>query len=362
VKALREIGIQPDIILCRTSRFLTPQVKEKIALFCNVEKDAVITAKDVGSIYEVPRVFHQEGLDERLVELLNIWTGRPNLRSWDRLVKRLKNPKRSTTIAVVGKYVHLKDSYKSLHEALIHGGIANDCRVDLLYVDSERLEKERPDELLKGVRGILVPGGFGQRGIEGKIRAVRYARDKKIPFFGICLGMQAAVIEFARNVAGLKRANSSEFDTDTASPVIYLMEQWLDRKKVIQKRNVDSDKGGTMRLGAYPCKLEGDSFALRAYNRKMISERHRHRYEFNNGYQDLLTRAGLKVSGVSPDGELVEIIELEGHPWFLGCQFHPEFKSHPMDPHPLFRDFIRASLGDQGPVKPRRRAKARISR
>ena len=348
VKALREIGIQPDIILCRTSRFLTPQVKEKIALFCNVEKDAVITAKDVESIYEVPIVFHQEGLDDRLVELLNIWTGRPNLRPWDRLVKKLKHPKRSASIAVVGKYVHLKDSYKSLHEALSHGGIANDCRIDLNYVDSERMERERTDELLKGVGGILVPGGFGQRGIEGKIKAVQYARENKIPFFGICLGMQAAVIEFARNVAGLKRAHSSEFDNNTTAPVIYLMEQWVDQTKVVQKRDIHSDKGGTMRLGAYPCKLEEWSLAFRAYNRKMIWERHRHRYEFNNGYREMLTKSGLKVSGLSPDGDLVEIMELKDHPWFLGCQFHPEFKSHCMDPHPLFRDFIRASLGCQG--------------
>jgi CTP synthase len=348
VKALREIGIQPDIILCRTSRFLTPQVKEKIALFCNVDKDAVITAKDVESIYEVPAVFYQEGLDDRLVELLNIWTGRPNLSPWERLVKRVKNPKRSTSIGVVGKYVHLKDSYKSLHEALIHGGIANDCRVDLNYVDSERLEKERVEELLKEASGILVPGGFGQRGIEGKIKAVQYARENRIPFFGICLGMQAAVIEFARNMVGLKGAHSSEFDRDTTAPVIYLMEQWVDRNKVVQKRDIHSDKGGTMRLGAYPCKLEERSLAFRAYNRKMIWERHRHRYEFNNGYKDVLTKAGLKVSGISPDGELVEIVELRGHPWFLGCQFHPEFKSHAMDPHPLFRDFIKASLGSKG--------------
>ncbi len=348
VKALREIGIQPDILLCRTSRFLTPQVKEKIALFCNVEKDAVITAKDVESIYEVPVAFHQEGLDNRLVELLNIWTGRPNLRPWDRLVKKLNNPKRSASIAVVGKYVHLKDSYKSLHEALIHGGIANDCRVNLNYVDSERIEKEKADGLLKGAHGILVPGGFGQRGIEGKIKAVQYARKNKIPFFGICLGMQAAVIEFARNVAGLKRANSSEFDINTTAPVIYLMEQWVDREKVVQKRDIHSDKGGTMRLGAYPCKLVERSLALRAYNKKMIWERHRHRYEFNNGYREMLTKSGLKVSGLYPDGDLVEVIELGDHPWFLGCQFHPEFKSHPMDPHPLFRDFIKASLGNQG--------------
>ncbi|MFQ5841519.1 MAG: CTP synthase [Thermodesulfobacteriota bacterium] len=358
VKALREIGVQPDILLCRTSRYLTPQVKEKIALFCNVEKDAVITAKDVESIYEVPIVFHQEGLDDRLVALLNIWTGRPNLRPWDRLVKKVKNPKRSTSIAVVGKYVHLKDSYKSLHEALIHGGIGNDCRVDLNYVDSEKLETEKAAELLKGAHGILVPGGFGQRGIEGKIKAVKYARENEIPFFGICLGMQAAVIEFARNMVGLKKANSSEFDTDTAAPVIYLMEEWVDRKKVLQRRDIHSEKGGTMRLGAYPCKLEEKSLALRAYNRKMIWERHRHRYEFNNGYREMLTKSGLKVSGVSPDGDLVEIIELEGHPWFLGCQFHPEFKSHPMDPHPLFRDFIRASLRNQrgdSPGKQKRR-------
>jgi CTP synthase len=361
VKALREIGIQPDIILCRTSRFLTPQVKDKIALFCNVDKGSVITAKDVESIYEVPIVFHQEGLDGRLVELLNIWTGRPNLRPWDRLVKKLRNPKRSTSIAVVGKYVHLKDSYKSLHEALIHGGIANDCRVDLNYVDSERLEKEKVAELLRGADGILVPGGFGQRGIEGKFKAAKYARENKIPYFGICLGMQAGVIEFARNVAGLKRANSSEFDNDTTAPVIYLMEQWVDRDKVTQKRDIHSDKGGTMRLGAYPCKLEEGSLALRAYNRKMIWERHRHRYEFNNGFRDLLTKAGLRVSGTSPDGELVEMIELDGHPWFLGCQFHPEFKSHPMDPHPLFREFIRASLGDKGmgSGKVRRRRRSR---
>ena len=348
VKALREIGIQPDIILCRTSRFLTPEVKEKIALFCNVDKDAVITAKDVESIYEVPIVFHQEGLDDRLVKLLNIWTGRPNLGPWERLVKKLNSPKRSTSIAVVGKYVHLKDSYKSLHEALVHGGISNDCRVELDYVDSERLEKERPGELLKGAKGILVPGGFGQRGIEGKIKAVQYARENRIPYFGICLGMQAAVVEFARHVAGLKKAHSSEFDLNTPAPVIYLMEEWVDRDKVVQKRDIHSEKGGTMRLGAYPCKLEEGSLAFRAYNRKMIWERHRHRYEFNNGYKEMLTKSGLKVSGLSPDGELVEIIELKGHPWFLGCQFHPEFKSRSMDPHPLFRDFIRASLGRRG--------------
>jgi CTP synthase len=359
VKALREIGIQPDILLCRTSRHLTSQVKEKIALFCNVEKDAVITAKDVESIYEVPIVFHQEGLDNRLVELLNIWTGRPNLRAWDRLVKKVKNSKRSTCIAVIGKYVHLRDSYKSLHEALIHGGIANDCRVDLNYVDSESLEKDKVAGLLKGAHGILVPGGFGQRGIEGKIKAVQYARENKIPFFGICLGMQAAVIEFARNMVGLKKANSSEFDTDTAAPVIYLMEQWVDRERVVQKRDIHSDKGGTMRLGAYPCKLERNSLARRAYNRKMIWERHRHRYEFNNGYREVLTKSGLKVSGLSPDGDLVEIIELEDHPWFLGCQFHPEFKSHPTDPHPLFRDFIKASLGSHGGKRSGKRMRKR---
>jgi CTP synthase len=344
VKELREIGIQPDILLCRTDRILSPDIKGKIALFCNVDKDAVITAKNVETVYEVPIVFYQEGLDEKIVEKLNIWTGRPNLKGWERIVKRIKHPRFETTIAVVGKYVSLVESYKSLTEALTHGGIANDAKVNLKYVDSEQVDKEGPEHLLKGADGILVPGGFGTRGIEGKIKAIQFAREKKIPYFGICLGMQCAVIEISRHCGGLKGANSMEFDPHTPHPVIYLIEEWVDRNQVTQKRNVDSAKGGTMRLGLYPCRLEEGSLALEAYNKKLIYERHRHRYEFNNAYLDILKKTGLLLSGVSPDKELVEIVELKDHPWFLGCQFHPEFRSKPMDPHPLFREFIKASL------------------
>ena len=344
VKELREIGIQPDILLCRTDRFLSPEIKSKIALFCNVDKDAVITAKNVETVYEVPILFHQEGLDEKIVEKLNIWTGRPNLQGWERIVKRMKQPRSETMIAVVGKYVGLIESYKSLSEALIHGGIANDTKVNLKYVDSEQVDKEGPEHLLKETNGVLVPGGFGTRGIEGKIKAIQYAREKRIPYFGICLGMQCAVIEIARHCAGLKGANSQEFDAHTPHPVIYLMEEWVDRNQVVQKRSCDSEKGGSMRLGAYPCRLEEGSLALEAYNKKLISERHRHRYEFNNAFQDSLGKAGMVFSGVSPDKGLVEIVELKDHPWFLGCQFHPEFKSKPGDPHPLFREFIKASL------------------
>jgi CTP synthase len=352
VKELREIGIQPDILLCRTDRLLSPDVKAKIALFCNVDKDAVITAKNVETVYEVPLVFHQEGLDEKIVEKLNIWTGRPNLRGWERIVKKAKHPRFETTIAVVGKYVGLVESYKSLTEALTHGGIANDARVNLKYIDSEQVEKEGPEHFLKEANGVLVPGGFGTRGIEGKIKAIQYAREKRIPFFGICLGMQCAVIEIARHCAGLKGANSQEFDSHTPHPVIYLIEEWVDRNQVVQKRTCDSEKGGSMRLGSYPCRLEEGSLALEAYNKKLISERHRHRYEFNNAYMDILRKSGMVFSGTSPDKGLVEIIELKGHPWFLGCQFHPEFKSKPMDPQPLFREFIRASI--------RRRKKTKI--
>jgi CTP synthase len=344
VKELREIGIQPDILLCRTDRMLSPDIKAKIALFCNVDKDAVITAKNVETVYEVPVVFHQEGLDEKIVEKLNIWTGRPNLKGWERVVKKVKHPRFETTIGVVGKYVSLVESYKSLTEALIHGGIANDARVNLRYIDSEQVEKEGPERFLKEANGILVPGGFGTRGIEGKIKAIQYAREKQIPYFGICLGMQCAVIEISRHCAGLKGANSSEFDIHTSHPVIYLLEEWMDRDQIAQRRSSDTPKGGTMRLGSYPCRLGEGSLALEAYNKKLIYERHRHRYEFNNTYMDILGKAGMTFSGVSPDKGLVEIIELKGHPWFLGCQFHPEFRSKPMDPHPLFREFIKASL------------------
>ncbi len=345
VKELRSIGIQPDILLCRTNKYLPQEIKAKIALFCNVTVDEVITAKDVECIYEVPLVFHKEGLDQKIVEKLNIWTRAPHLDNWEKIVKRLKDPKLSVTITIVGKYVDLTESYKSLNEALRHGGIPNDCRVKLKFIDSEKIEKNNCREIIGDADGILVPGGFGSRGIEGKICAAKYAREKKIPYFGICLGMQIAVIEFARNAAGMNGAHSQEFDKNTPFPVIYLMTEWYDDKTgTLQKRDVTSDKGGTMRLGAYPCVLNKDSLAYKAYSISSISERHRHRYEFNNAFKEKLKKKGLVISGTSPDGELVEMVELKDHPWFLGCQFHPEFKSRPMNPHPLFREFIRASL------------------
>jgi CTP synthase len=345
VKELRSIGIQPDILLCRTDRFLSKELKSKIALFCSVDVDQVITAKDVETIYEVPLVFHQEHLDDRIVEMLNIWTRSPKLADWQYLVDCIKHPKDSVTIAIVGKYIHLRESYKSLNEALCHGGIANDCKVDLDFVDSETIDETTCRQRLAAADGILVPGGFGSRGIEGKISAVQFAREEKMPFFGICLGMQMAVVEFARHVAKMDGAHSAEFDEDSPFPVIYLMTEWFDYKtETVQKRDVSSDKGGTMRLGAYPCILQEGSLAQRAYRRGEISERHRHRYEFNNAFKERLEEAGLVVSGASPDGELVEIIEIKDHPWFLGCQFHPEFKSRPMAPHPLFASFIRSAL------------------
>ncbi len=345
VKELRSIGIQPDILLCRTDRFLSSEIKSKIALFCNVSEDAVITAKDVDLIYEVPLVFHQEGLDQKIVELLQIWTRAPRLDDWQELIHKCKAPKHEVRIGIVGKYVDLTESYKSLNEALYHGGIANDCRVKLQFIDSEKIDPNTCDEMVCEVDGILVPGGFGRRGIEGKICAANYARTNSIPYFGICLGMQIAVIEFARYVAGLEQANSSEFNLETPDPVIYLLTEWFDEKTgTVQRRDIDSDKGGTMRLGAYPCNLVENTFAYQAYEQKEISERHRHRYEFNNAYKDKLKEHGMVFSGESPSGELVEIIEIKDHPWFLGCQFHPEFKSRPMKSHPLFREFIRAAL------------------
>ena len=345
VKELRSIGIQPDILLCRTDRFLSKEIKSKIALFCNVDVDQVMTAKDVETIYEVPLVFHQERLDEKILGLLNIWTRSPKLGDWERLVEKIKNPGDSVTIAIVGKYIHLRESYKSLNEALTHGGIANDCKVNLDFVDSETIDESNCRERLEGAAGILVPGGFGARGIEGKMDAIAFARKEKIPFFGICLGMQVGVVEYSRNVAGMEEAHSTEFDDATPFPVIYLMKEWFDYKsQQVQKRDTTSDKGGTMRLGAYPCVLRKDSLAYRAYGKKEISERHRHRYEFNNAFKEKLEQAGLIMSGISPDGQLVEIVEIADHPWFLGCQFHPEFKSRPMDPHPLFVSFIEAAL------------------
>ncbi len=334
VAALREIGIQPDILLCRSENYLSNEIKAKISLFCNVEVEAVFTAKDVEHIYDVPLIFHKEGVDDRVVSLLNIWTGQPRLSEWEDMVQRLKNPLHDVTIAVVGKYVNLADSYKSLNEALTHGGIANRSKVKLVFVDSEKIEKEGVGSKFKDVDGILVPGGFGSRGIEGKIQAIHHARTNRIPYFGICLGMQTAVIEYARNVCHMKKANSSEFDGESPYPVIdFLPEQ----------RSI-TDKGATMRLGSYPCVLNNKSFAFDAYGEREIHERHRHRYELNNQFREALVKKGLRVTGTSPDGKLVEIVELSDHPWFLGCQFHPEFKSKPMLPHPLFAKFIGASL------------------
>ncbi len=345
VKELRSIGIQPDILLCRTDRYLSPEIKEKIALFCNIDKDAVFTAKDVDNIYEVPLVYNKEGLGDKILQKLNIWARAPRLDHWRDIVEKMKNPRDALTIAIVGKYVDLTESYKSLNEALSHGGIVNDAKVNLQFVDSSTLTRENVAETLKMADGILVPGGFGSRGIEGKILAVQYAREQKVPFFGICLGMHMAVIEYARHVACMEDAHGSEFDEHTPYPVIYLMTEWYDEQThQVEKRNDSSDKGGTMRLGAYPCVLTPDSFAMQAYRTEEISERHRHRYEFNNAYKKQLEDAGLVISGTSPDGELVEIVELKDHPWFLGCQFHPEFKSKPARPHPLFREFIKASL------------------
>ncbi|GAB4272261.1 MAG: CTP synthase [Deferrisomatales bacterium] len=334
VNELRRIGIQPEILICRTDRMLPADIKRKIALFCNVEPDAVITAKDVDNIYEVPLNFHEEGLDDKVVELLNIWTGRPKLQEWERIVEAVRFPKDQVRIAIVGKYVDLKESYKSLSEALAHGGIGNRCRVALEYVDSEEIEAEGLPEVLRTCDGILVPGGFGQRGTEGKIQAIRYAREHRVPFLGICLGMQLAVVEFARSRCGLEGANSSEFDEACPHPVIDLMSDQVGVTK----------KGGTMRLGAYPCRLQEGTRAFGAYGKKEISERHRHRYEVNNAYREQLQDRGMILSGLSPDGDLVEMVEIEDHPWFVGCQFHPEFKSRPMAPHPLFQEFIRASL------------------
>jgi len=334
VREMREIGIQPDILICRCDRPIAPGLKEKIALFSNVPVESVVSAVDVSCIYELPLVLHAEGLDDQIAERLNIWSRQPEIDEWRSTVEKFKKPaKGSVRIGVVGKYVHLKDSYKSLHEALVHGGLANDLAVQLEYIDSEQLETGKTTALLGGLDGILVPGGFGDRGVEGKIQAIRYARENDVPFFGICLGMQMAVIEYARNICNLKGANSTEVQKDCPHPVIDLMP---DQRGV-------KDKGGTMRLGAYPCALTSGSRAAALYGDGLISERHRHRFEFNNDYRETLSRAGLVLSGTSPDQRLVEIVELEKHPFFVGCQFHPEFKSRPMKAHPLFSGFVAAA-------------------
>jgi CTP synthase len=334
VKELREIGIQPDILLCRTDRFLPPDIKAKIALFCSVQKDAVITAKDVGNIYEVPIVLAAEGLDTQIVRYLGLEPGECNLEPWTDLVERLRGLKDEISIAIVGKYVEFQDSYKSLNEALVHGGIANGVRVNVVWLEAEGLEGEGWEAQLEGFDGILVPGGFGKRGIPGMLRGITYARTQKVPFFGICLGMQCAVIEYARNVCGLQGADSSEFDPATPHRVIY---------KLRELRGID-ELGGTMRLGAWTARLKPGSFAHRAYGQLEISERHRHRYEFNREYEATLVANGLEITGETPDGTYVEIVEIRDHPWFLGCQFHPEFKSRPLEPHPLFKAFIGAAV------------------
>ncbi|HTU49288.1 MAG TPA: CTP synthase [Acidobacteriaceae bacterium] len=338
VKELLSIGIQPDILLCRTDRFLSREMKSKIALFCNVEEQAVVTAKDVPSIYEVPLVFAQEKVDALVLKYLHLQAGEADLERWRELVDRCYNPKDEVSIGIVGKYVEYEDSYKSLKEALVHGALAHNLKLSVTWVEAEGLEsKEAGDRgyesQLAGFDGILVPGGFGKRGIEGMLNAIRYARERQIPYFGICLGMQTACIEYARNVCGLDGANSSEFDPATPHRVIYKLRELTGVEEM----------GGTMRLGAWPCMLQADSLAAHAYGQTEISERHRHRYEFNREYEAILTGAGLRITGTTPDATYVEIVEIPDHPFFLGCQFHPEFKSKPLQPHPLFREFVGAS-------------------
>jgi len=349
VKELRSIGIQPDILLCRTEKDLSNEIKAKLSLFCDVRDECVITAKDVNCIYEVPLEFHKEALDERVVNLLHMWTRSPVLTEWEYLVERIKQPQHEVTISVVGKYSNFSESYKSLNEALVHGGFSNSAKVNINFVNSENVRGEELEKELIKYDGILVPGGFGSRGIIGKIEAITVARQKKIPFFGICLGMQLAVIEFARNVCGFPLADSTEFNPNTPDPVIYLMNEWYDyRTNTLQIRDENSFLGGSMRLGAYPCVIIQQTIAQDAYNisedNNVIFERHRHRYEFNMKYHEILKNKGMIFSGLSPDEKLMEIVEFKDHPWFLGCQFHPEFKSRPLNPHPLFVSFIKAAL------------------
>jgi CTP synthase len=339
VKELLSIGVQPDILLCRTDRFLSKDIKGKIALFCNVEEEAVITAKDVASIYECPLMFHKEGVDRLVLKYLHLDAKEADLSKWEDLIHRAYNPQDEVRIAIVGKYVEYEDSYKSLKEALVHAALQYNLKLVVQWVEAEGLETKDDSYFaqLEGFDGILVPGGFGKRGIAGMLNGIRYAREKKVPYFGICLGMQTACIEFARNVCKLEDANSSEFDPATPHRVIY---------KLRELRGVE-ELGGTMRLGAWTCKLEQNSFAYSAYKQTEISERHRHRYEFNREYEALLTGAGLRITGTTPDGTYVEIVEIPDHPYFLGCQFHPEFKSKPLEPHPLFLSFIHASYDNR---------------
>ncbi|HZH04532.1 MAG TPA: CTP synthase [Myxococcaceae bacterium] len=335
VMKLREIGIQPDVLLCRADREIPKEMRDKIAMFCNVDPRSVFTSPDVRSIYELPLELHRQGLDERLAEILNIWSRTPRLERWETICQKVYAPARGElNVGIVGKYVDLTESYKSLNEALLHGGIANDVRVNLKFIDSQEVESGGAANSLAGVDAVLVPGGFGVRGSEGKIAAVGYAREKKVPFFGICLGLQMAVVEYARSVIGLEGANSVEFDPQTPHPVVTLMESQVGV----------SDKGGTMRLGAYKCALKAGSLARTLYGRDEVAERHRHRYEVNNQYRGRLQEAGLTICGHNPELNLVEMVELADHPHFIACQFHPEFQSKPFAPHPLFSGFIRAGI------------------
>ncbi|MGH8559516.1 MAG: CTP synthase [Methylococcales bacterium] len=342
VKELRTIGIQPDILLCRSERPIPQAERKKIALFTNVKEAAVISAIDADTIYRIPLLLHEQGLDELVVDQLRFDVPRADLSEWERVIWALENPEREVTIALVGKYVHHSDAYKSLTEALVHAGIHARTKVELSYIDSEYLE-EHGTQILEGADAILVPGGFGQRGIEGKISAARFARENRVPYLGICLGMQVAVIEFARNAAGLEGAHSTEFLANTPHPVLALITEWQDNSGVIERRSSASDLGGTMRLGGQQCRLASNSLAHSLYGKDVITERHRHRYEFNNRYIDTLVAAGLRITGKSIDGRLVEVIELADHPWFLACQFHPEFTSTPRKGHPLFLGFVQAA-------------------
>jgi CTP synthase len=341
-KELLALGIQPDILLCRCDREIPEGARKKIAQFCNLREERVIPALDVNTIYAVPEAYHSHGFDREVCRHFGIDGAAPDLKRWREIVKRIREPEGDVTIAVVGKYTHLPDSYKSLSEALAHGGIANNVGVKLNWLDSEIFEQEDAVRHLEGVHGILVPGGFGERGTEGKIEAARFARERKVPYFGICFGMQMAVIEAARHLAGLNGAGSTEFGA-CAEPVIGLMTEWM-KGAVLERRNEHGDLGGTMRLGAYAAKLVPGSHVARIYGKTEISERHRHRYEVNINYKARLEKTGLKFSGMSPDGELPEIVEFEGHPWFIGVQFHPELKSRPFEPHPLFTSFIKAAV------------------
>ena len=334
VQKLREIGIQPDIILARHDHPLEPTTRDKLSLFCNVRKDCVIAAPDVDCIYDLPEHLHKAGLDERIVELMGIWSREPELAAWQQFSHVFKSAEQKVRIAIVGKYVELTESYKSLHEALVHGGVANACKVELVYIDAEELERDGAAGQLADVGGVLVPGGFGTRGAEGKVAAVQWARENGVPFFGICLGMQIAVIEFARHLCGLDAAHSTEFEAQAPHPVVHLMPDQLGV----------TDKGATMRLGAYPCVLKKGSLAHEIYGTLKISERHRHRYEVNNDYREQIEAKGMRLSGLSPDGRLVEMCEIATHPFFIACQFHPEFKSRPTRPHPLFTKFVAACL------------------